>query len=129
MKEETLLEKVCQNEDKQHDLVKESGQTLFEALKLWIDKTGLIGIQFKNVFEELPIVVNGFFGGDEIVLRRAYITHITLSDNAEIEDMSVIDDCGKTYYMTPQEIFDDDDTIIDFNKLTKIILKRISSIE
>lgn len=129
MKVDTLMKKVCKNEDKQLDLVRVSVQTLTDVLKLWIDKTGLYEVQFKNVFEEFPIVVNGMFGGDELVLRRGYITHITLSDDAEIEDMSVVDDCGNTYYMTPQEIFDDEDNIIDFNKLTKIILQKILKIE
>lgn len=129
MKADTLMKKVCKNEDKQLDLIRDSVQTLSKVLELWIDKTGLYGVQFKNVFEELPIVVNGLFGGDELVLCRAYITHITLSDDAEIEDMSVVDDSGNTYYMTPQEIFDDEDTIIDFNKLTKIILQKIMSLD
>ena len=125
MDTKTLLENACQNEDKQLALIRESVDNLSEVLKLWVDTMGFYGVQFRYIFEQLPIVVNGLFDSDELVLCRAYITHITLTDDAEIEDMSVGDDNGDTYYMTPQEIFDDTDTIIDFNKLSKIILQKI----
>lgn len=126
MKAETqLMKKVCKNEDKQLSLARDSVQILSEVLKLWIDKTGLYGMRFNDIFEKIPIVVNGLFSGDELVLRKAYIKHITLSNDAEIEDMAVIDDSGSTYYMTSQEIFDDTNNIIDYNTLSKVILQKI----